>query len=190
MPPEGLDKADFYRQKFGQKMVDRIVPHMTQVYREYGYSYSLGGKTGSTLTSHRLAEWVKEEYGIEKQNELMMEMFEGYFCKEKYLNDEEELVNWAKKAGLPEEEAREVVREQGRYVLNVEALVHEAKEMRVTGVPYFVFHPIDKCESGEEAGADSRKNSRKPIGISGAQPPEVFLDILEELGLNRPDDAD
>jgi hypothetical protein len=37
---------------------------MTSVFAEIGVKYSLGGKTGCTMASHRLATWAKEKHGL------------------------------------------------------------------------------------------------------------------------------
>ena len=84
-PMEGVVKMDYYKAKFGEARVAQMLPHMTQVFADEGLQYSLGGLTGSTMDSHRLAEWAKEEAGLEKQDALMTAMFDSYFCEEKYL---------------------------------------------------------------------------------------------------------
>lgn len=169
-----MNKLQYYNDKFGASRVAQMLPNMEKVFAEEGLKYSLGGMTGSTMASHRLSEWARDEFGIEAQDKLMTEMFDAYFCNEKFLGNYDILVEAATRAGLPADKAREVLEEEGNYIREVEAEVHQARQMRVSGVPYFVFQP--------------KEEGNKPIGVSGAQPAEMFYDILEECGIDRPDE--
>mmetsp|Transcript_8085 Transcript_8085/g.17482 ORF Transcript_8085/g.17482 Transcript_8085/m.17482 type:complete len:160 (-) Transcript_8085:283-762(-) len=159
-----------------------MIPSMTKVFADEGLKYSLGGMTGNTLDSHRLSEWARTEYGVGKQDELMTAMFDSYFCNEKYLGDHDVLIEAATRAGLPADAARSVLEDEGRYLQEVETEMEKARRMRVSGVPFFVVHPAEK--EGEKGSS-----SQRPFGVSGAQPSEAFIDILEECGIDRPDDA-
>lgn len=78
-PREGVNKLEYYHKKFGKDRVDSMVPAMTKNFADVGVKYSMGGMTGSTTDSHRLATWTKDKYGLEKQNEVMTQMFQAYF---------------------------------------------------------------------------------------------------------------
>lgn len=78
-PREGVNKLEYYYKKFGKARVESMVPAMTKNFADVGVEYSMGGMTGSTVDSHRLATWTKEKYGLEKQNEVMTQMFQAYF---------------------------------------------------------------------------------------------------------------
>ena len=79
---------------------------MTKNFADVGVKYSLGGKTGNTLDSHRLATWVKDKHGLKKQDEVMTAMFQAYFSDEKFLGDRGVLVAAAESAGLSGDDAR------------------------------------------------------------------------------------
>ena len=79
---------------------------MTKNFADVGVKYSLGGKTGNTLDSHRLATWVKDKHGLKKQDEVMTAMFQAYFSDEKFLGDRGVLVAAAETAGLSGDDAR------------------------------------------------------------------------------------
>jgi predicted DsbA family dithiol-disulfide isomerase len=145
---------------------------MASVFQECGLKYSLDGKTGNTLDSHRLALWAKKQGGLEKQDRLMTAMFDAYFCESKYLGDHEVLASAAELAGLPVSEARALLEDQSACKQEVEEELMLARRYRVTGVPFFVLHPAD--------GADGQ-----PYGLSGAQPADTLVQVLEELGCQR-----
>lgn len=172
-PKEGLNKLQYYNDKFGADRVAQILPQMSKVFSDEGLTYSLGGMTGSTLDSHRLSEWAKKEFGRSKQDALMTAMFDSYFCEEKFLGDSNVLLEAATKAGLPSDGARSILEDENKYLQDVSEKVKEARQMRVSGVPFFLVYPVDK--------------GRQPLGVSGAQPPEAFIDILQECGIERPD---
>jgi len=165
---------EMYKEKFGANRLAQMLPYMEKTFAEVGLKYSLGGLTGSTMASHRLSEWAREEYGLDKQDRLMTEMFDAYFCNEKFLGDHDVLVEAATKAGLPSDKAREILEVEGNYIHEVETGVQQARQMRVSGVPFFVFHPAAKDKG------------QRPITLSGAQPADMFLDAIEECGIDRP----
>lgn len=54
---------------------------LQQTFAGEGLEYSMGGLTGNTRNSHRLLAWAAAEHGLEAQNKLAEELFNGYFCK-------------------------------------------------------------------------------------------------------------
>lgn len=53
-------------------------PALQQVFADEGLSYSMGGRTGNTLNSHRLLTWAAHEHGLQKQNALVVStLFQG-----------------------------------------------------------------------------------------------------------------
>mmetsp|Transcript_8591 Transcript_8591/g.18227 ORF Transcript_8591/g.18227 Transcript_8591/m.18227 type:complete len:109 (-) Transcript_8591:13-339(-) len=71
----GVNKREMYMQKFGAARVAQMVPMMVGKFNDVGIKYSLGGQTGSTVDSHRLATYAYQQGGVEMQNKLMEEMF-------------------------------------------------------------------------------------------------------------------
>lgn len=159
-PDAGVSKMQAYNDKFGPARVAQMVPAMTQTFASEGLAYSMGGLTGNTRNSHRLLAWAAAHHGLAKQNALAEEVFRGYFCEERYINDPAFLLSAAEAAGLPRAAAAAQLdnpRGEG------EALV--ARELGkfpgVNGVPHFVVE------------------GKHHIG--GAQPPEVFVELFERL---------
>ncbi|KNA20607.1 hypothetical protein SOVF_050740 [Spinacia oleracea] len=149
-PKEGVNKRDFYRQKFGARS-EQIIGRMTDVFSGLGLEYNIDGLTGNTLDSHRLIYYAGQQ-GLHKQHDLVEELFLGYFTRAKYIGDREFLVESAKKVEIegaaeflenPENGLKEVMEELEKYSADI------------SGVPYFVINDHEK--------------------LNGGQPPEVFL---------------
>ncbi|CAO2825276.1 unnamed protein product [Amaranthus hypochondriacus] len=148
-PKEGVNKRDFYRQKFGSRS-EQIIARMTDVYRGLGLEYNIEGLTGSTLDSHRLIYYAGQQR-LDKQHELVEELFLGYFTKAKYIGDREFLVESARKVGI--EGAAEFLDDPNNGLKEVMEEL-EKHSSNISGVPYFVINGQHK--------------------LSGGQPPEVF----------------
>jgi predicted DsbA family dithiol-disulfide isomerase len=118
------------------------------------YHLSADGVTGNTLDAHRLVHLARER-GL--QDAAVERFFRGYFTEQRSLFDRDSLVVLAAGAGLEENEARRVL-DGNEYAHSVAEDIQQAQALGVSGVPFFVF--------------DRR------LGMSGAQPLEVFIDAL------------
>ncbi|XP_062106441.1 uncharacterized protein LOC133817839 [Humulus lupulus] len=154
-PKEGVDKKEFYREKFGSQ-TDRMQARMMEVYKNLGLEYNFSGLTGNTLDSHRLVNFAGKQ-GSEKQHKLMEELFLGYFTQAKYIGDWEFLVQCADKAGV--EGAVEFLQDPKNGVNEVKEEL-KMYSTNISGVPFFLIN----------------KGKQK---LSGAQPPEGFLRAFE-----------
>ena len=112
-------------------------------------------RAGNTFDAHRLLHFAASS-GV--QNELKERLLFATFTEGHPIGDRDTLVKLAGDVGIDESDARRVLEgdEFGVEVRNEEA---EAMEMGATGVPFFVF--------------DRR------FSVSGAQPPETLLHVLE-----------
>ncbi|KAJ9147481.1 hypothetical protein P3X46_029638 [Hevea brasiliensis] len=153
-PKEGVNKLQFYREKFGSR-TDGIIGRMTEVYRGLGLEYNISGLTGNTLDSHRLIYFAGQQ-GLDKQHNLVEELFLGYFTQAKYIGDREFLLECAAKVGV--EGAAEFLEDpnNGLKEVNDDLKKYSAN---MTGVPYYEINGKHK--------------------LSGGQPPEVFLRAFE-----------
>lgn len=109
----------------------------------------------NTIDAHRVAHLAKA-HGLDDQiNERLLkaQLVEG-----QDLEDPETLVRLASEVGVPAEEVRRVLASD-EYVAEVTDDLWQARELGISGVPFFV---IDR-----------------KYGMSGAQPAEVFLQALE-----------
>jgi predicted DsbA family dithiol-disulfide isomerase len=119
------------------------------------YHLSENGLTGNTFDAHRLVHLARER-GV--QDAAVERLFRAYFTEQRSLFDTASLATLAADAGLDAEEARRVLAGSD-YAEAVNADISEARTLGVSGVPFFVF------------------NQR--LGLSGAQPVEVFIDALQ-----------
>ena len=157
LPQEGVDKRERYRERFGEKRMEAMIPHMTQVGRDCGIEFSYGGTIANTMDSHRIVEWAHDQG---KQNEVVEAIFKRYFEREKSPADREMLLDAVKEAGLDPVEAADVL-DSGRYHAEVKKELAANYERRVTGVPHFIF------------------DGKFPV--SGAQDVDTLSDLLEML---------
>mmetsp|Transcript_5111 Transcript_5111/g.11270 ORF Transcript_5111/g.11270 Transcript_5111/m.11270 type:complete len:193 (-) Transcript_5111:437-1015(-) len=154
----GVNKREMYMQKFGAARVAQMVPMMVGKFNDVGIKYSLGGQTGSTVDSHRLATYAYQQGGVEMQNKLMEEMFMNYFSQEQFLGDPAVLKAAAAKVGL--EGADAIIDDPSALLEEVENEL-STHARGISGVPHFY---VDNKYS-----------------ISGAQPTEVFQDLFAQI---------
>jgi len=138
-PQEGVNKLEFYNNKFGAERVSSMVPMMTQRFADVGITYSLGGLTGNTLSSHRLSTYAYSVGGEELQDKVMEQLMKAYFSDEKYLNDRSVLLEAATEAGLPNAEA---VIDDPNAFLDETKKEMELYSRAVSGVPHFIVDGI------------------------------------------------
>jgi predicted DsbA family dithiol-disulfide isomerase len=114
-----------------------------------------------TLKAHELLHFAKEQG---KQLELSERLFRAYFTEGRHVGRTDELVELAAEVGLDADAAREAL-ESGRYGAAVQADIAQAGAYGIRGVPFFVFEG--------------------KYGVSGAQPAEVFSQVLTQVAGER-----
>ena len=159
---EGKDKMEHYKQKFGAARVAQMLPQMQRTFAEEGIpNYSIDGRVGNTMDSHRLLEYALSSGGAAKQDALVEHLFKQYFIQGRSLSSRSVLLEAA--AAVDLERAAEIL-DADDYTEQVWSKVESAYAAGVSGVPYF---RIDGGGRGKE--------------VSGGQPPEVFLNIFSSL---------
>ena len=114
----------------------------------------------NTFDAHRILHLARVHgLGAEAHERFMR----GQLVEGEVMEDPETLVRLAAEVGVPEDEARAVLASD-RYAADVRAEIREAAALGCTGVPFFV---IDRR-----------------YGISGAQPAELFAQVLERVALD------
>mmetsp|Transcript_13698 Transcript_13698/g.19755 ORF Transcript_13698/g.19755 Transcript_13698/m.19755 type:complete len:192 (+) Transcript_13698:137-712(+) len=159
---KGVDKMELYKQKFGADRIRSMIPHMKQVGEEVGIQFSYGGFIGNTLDSHRFIWKAREIGGTQLQDKMVDAFFGAYFEQEQSLGDPEVLQACAEVAGMPKEVTMELLNDESIAKAEVEKERKEfGRKWNCRGVPLFVI------------------DGKYPL--SGAQPPEVFDGIFEEI---------
>lgn len=112
----------------------------------------------NTVDAHRLLHLALETGGPALQRELKEALLSAYFEQAQDVGDHDVLTSVAVAAGLDEVRVREVLAGD-EYAAAVAADIEQARAFGATGVPFFV---VDRT-----------------YGVSGAQPAEVFSQVLD-----------
>ena len=148
-------------QKYGtnRQQSDAARVRLTGLGESLGFSFNFyeGQRIYNTFLAHQLLTWAGQ-HG--KKSKLEMALFESYFSKQENVGDEKVLAAVARRVGLDDTEAAEVL-EDGRYAADVREQQRFWLSKGIQAVPSFIL--------------DSR------YLIPGAQDPDVFVAGLEKL---------
>ena len=154
MPPEGMDRAEYRRRKFGSLEHSRqLDARIAAAGAPDGieFRHDLMRRTPNTFTAHRLI-WLAEQEGL--QDAVVEALFRGYFVEGRDIGDAAVLADLAASAGLDRARVeRFLASDEGADA--VSDALDDARRHQVSGVPTFV---ID--------GAPA---------FAGAQPPDLIL---------------
>ena len=121
-------------------------------------------RTPNTLDAHRLIALAGEQ-GV--QDAVVEAFFRGYFTEGRDIGDRGTLLDLAERAGLDRGRAESLLGgDEGLESLRVAEA--EARRLGVQGVPFFVVNG--------------------GVAISGAQPPQAFLDAFDRASAGGPVD--
>jgi len=124
--------------------------------KQVGLEYRLSeARPGNTFDAHRLLHLAAAH---ELEDPAMERIMHAYFCESLPVGDRTALARLATEFGISTKDALEMF-ESDAYVDAVRADEARASELGISGVPFFVI--------------DGK------VGISGAQPVEVFADALK-----------
>ncbi|MFJ8908298.1 DsbA family oxidoreductase [Streptomyces sp. NPDC102351] len=131
--------------------------NLARVAEDEGLTYLVDHRDhGNTFDLHRLRHLAAARG---RQHALLNLFYEGNFASGRSIYDVGHQVELAVRAGLDEAEVRAVLADRQAYADEVRDDEAEAARLGVTGVPFFV--------------VDGK------YGVSGAQPVEVFAQVLE-----------
>ncbi len=158
------DEVDFLAGHKGmpRPQVEQMLSHVTGVAADAGleYRFDLLQHT-NTVKAHELLHFAKAK-GL--QHEMEERLMSAYFTEGRHVGRIDDLVELAVEVGLDADETR-VALETERYLPAVRQDQAQARAYGIQGVPFFV---ID----GQ-------------YGISGAQPPAAFENVLRDLWAKR-----
>ncbi|WP_127793315.1 DsbA family protein [Agromyces sp. LHK192] len=138
--------------------VEQMLDHVTGVAAKAGLEYHFEQVAHTkTLKAHELLHFAKA-HG--KQLELKERLLKAYFTEGGRVNRIDELVGYAEEVGLDGAAAREAL-ESGSFGADVQDDIAQAQAYGIQGVPFFVFEG--------------------KYGVSGAQPAEVFANVLTQV---------
>ncbi|WP_164670895.1 DsbA family oxidoreductase [Virgibacillus doumboii] len=111
----------------------------------------------NTFDAHRAAKYATEKG---KGKEMTERLLKAYFTDSELISDHATLIKLAGEVGLNEDEVTELLKIDD-YAIHVRGDEEQARQLGVQGVPFFVFN--------------------EKYAVSGAQPPEVFSEVLEKV---------
>jgi len=153
------DKRTAYIKKFGEERVNQILPHMTAAGKscQPPINFSFGGTLANTFDTHRLI-LLAEKHGLDVQDKVIESMFKQYFEQEQWPGRWNLLEESGVKAGIPRGEV-EKLKDDDYLKKEVEEEIQQYRN-GVSGVPFFIINGI---------------------GLSGAQEPDVFNQVFDEV---------
>jgi predicted DsbA family dithiol-disulfide isomerase len=159
LPESGMPRAQYIADKFGgPERAKEIYARVSNAGATAGIAFNFDGivRQPNTVNPHRLIHLAGEQG---KQEEMVEALFRGYFLDQADLTSNDTLANIAATAGMDREQVSAYLATDQDKPL-VENGDHRARTIGVQGVPFFIF------------------NQR--YALSGAQPPEVLLDVMQK----------
>lgn len=160
MPPEGVNRAEYLEAKFGGKAkAVEIYARVEAAARDAGLEIDFGSipTMPNTLNAHRLIHWA----GLEgRQTAIVSALFRAYWREGRDIGNSAVLIDIAEAAGMDRAlTQRLLATDEDSEQLKARDI--HARERGVTGVPCFII--------GNQ------------YVVSGAQPPQVWADVIAEL---------
>lgn len=160
MPAEGVDRAEYLEAKFGGKAkAVEIYARVEQAARDAGLQIDFATikRMPNTLNAHRLIHWA----GLEgRQTAIVSALMRAYWREGRDIGDAATLVEIAAAAGMDRAlTQRLLATDEDAQALKARDI--HARQRGVTGVPCFII--------------------ANQYVVSGAQPPQVWSDVLAEL---------
>ena len=137
--------------------VESMLENVTRMGKQADLDYHLDRSVMvNSFRAHRLIQLAKNEgLGDEAEERL----FRTYFTEGLDIADTDTLTRLGKEIGIDEARVKEAL-EDDHYAELIRSDIEEARALGIRGVPFFVFD--------------------RKYGVSGAQPPEQFLQTLEK----------
>ncbi len=157
MAPEGIAREDYVRAKFGDR-ASSIYDRVAGVGAEVGIDFAFDriARQPNTVVPHSLIAACPPG---EAQDRMVETLFQGYFLEGRDLTDASHLLDLAERAGLAREAAEQVLQDSALHSQTIDS-DQAAREMGITGVPFFIFN--------------------RQVGLSGAHESETLLRAMNE----------
>lgn len=167
MSDEGENIVDHLTKKYGPSATASFSDPNSRLKvmgRNVGIEFNNNRLMVNTKRAHALVEHLKTKEGNDSANSLMVDLYKAYFEEAKDINNESILLEFAKKYEIDETEAKFAMGDHN--LVTIAKLDRETKaKYGVSGVPFFMVQP---------------NKGGRPVAFSGAYPPEVIAEQLEE----------
>jgi predicted DsbA family dithiol-disulfide isomerase len=161
LPREGIDRRQYLEAKFGgRERAAQIYARVSAAGETVGipFAFDAIARQPNTLDAHRLVAWAQSRREGDP-DALVEALFRAYFLEGRYVGDPDELVSLAATAGYDADDARAfLASDEMRDV--VAGADQRAREMGISGVPFFIF-------GGKTA-------------VSGAHEPDALLEAIAQ----------
>lgn len=152
MAPEGQDIEEHLAQKYGASPTALAGSRRAISERgaELGFDFRMEARSRiyNTRDAHRLLHWADEAFGPAMQRSLKGLLLKAYFTDGRNVSDSAVLLELAATAGLPEEEARELLH-SSRYAAEVAAAEAEVQAQGIHAVPAIVVNQRHLIQGGQ-----------------------------------------
>jgi predicted DsbA family dithiol-disulfide isomerase len=160
MPKEGINRREYRTRKFGSWDRSReLDARAIAVGKDEGIDFAFDkiDRTPNTIDAHRLI-WLADKLGV--QEAVVEALFRAYFTDGRDISNSQTLIDVAE-TGLDPHQAEALLNSDDglEAIREADGL---ARRFRVEGVPFFIVN--DK------------------MALSGAQPPEAFLEAFGQAG--------
>ncbi|MEB2843438.1 thioredoxin domain-containing protein [Rhizobiales bacterium RZME27] len=166
IPAEGVDHHKYLAEKLGgEDAVREGHERLTAFGKEVGINFDFAAiKIGpNTLDAHRLMHWAMME-GRELQDKVATALFKANFEDGRNVGNHAVLLDIAEQSGLDTKVIENLLKSDADKD-TVQAEITAAKDMGVTGVPFFI---IDQ-----------------QYAVSGAQTPDVLANAFREIAASK-----
>ena len=148
MPPEGMDRRSYLKQKFGGqaggvKAYTPVVQHAEAA--GLNINFEAIKKTPNTLNAHRVIHWSEAEG---RQNEIVSALFEAYFLGGHDLNEPGQLCKIAHTAGMEKALVERLLATEND-LSHIAERDKNARKMGVIAVPTFIIAGKNVVQGGQ-----------------------------------------
>lgn len=136
---------------YARKVNDRVTGMAREVGLQYDFDKAI---VANSFDAHRLSHFAKKQG---KQDAMEERLFKAYFTEGKNTADHETLIQLASEIGMNADEVGTMLA-GNEFSDDVNNDIYQARQVGARGVPFFVFN--------------------NAYAVSGAQPSEVFMNVL------------
>jgi len=157
LSPDGMARADYVQNKFGDKAT-AIYDRVAGVGKEVGIPFAFDkiNRQPNTVVAHSLI--AVSEPGM-AQDAMVEAFFKAYFLEGKDLTEASVLMDVAESAGMDRASAQAHLQNSDLHSQTIDS-DKAAREMGITGVPFFIFN--------------------RQVGLSGAHEADTLLQAMVE----------
>lgn len=139
--------------------IEQMITQISDMASNTGLDFNFDEmKLTDTFPAHRVFQYAKEQG---KGYDFFEKLYEAFFLNGELISDADVLKRVSRELDLDGEGVAEIIADEDKNYDQVVADINEASQLGAQGVPFFVFN--------------------EKYGVSGAQPVEIFSQILTQV---------